>query len=61
MITQNFGSTGVAERTLDIYTAAVLAEKFVTHVDPKPSWRKQMERLSEVSCEAYRKVIQVSE
>jgi phosphoenolpyruvate carboxylase len=27
MITQNFGSIGIAERTLDIYTAAVLAEK----------------------------------
>ena len=27
MITQNIGSTGIAERTLDIYTAAVLAEK----------------------------------
>lgn len=27
MITQNFGSTGIAERTLDIYTAAVLAEQ----------------------------------
>ena len=25
MITQNFGSTGIAERTLDIYTAAVSA------------------------------------
>ena len=25
MITQNFGSTGIAERTMDIYTAAVLA------------------------------------
>jgi phosphoenolpyruvate carboxylase len=59
MITQNFGSIGVAERTLDIYTAAVLAEKFSTHVDPRAEWRAQMDRLSEISCEAYRKVIQV--
>ena len=50
-------STGIAERTLDIYTAAVLAEKFVDHVDPKPVWRKRMDTLSEVSCNAYRTVI----
>jgi phosphoenolpyruvate carboxylase len=57
MITQNFGSTGIAERTLDIYTAAVLAERFVTHVQPKPHWRKQMVKLSEISCESYRNLI----
>ena len=33
MITQNFGSTGIAERTLDIYTAAVLAEKVDDYSD----------------------------
>ena len=57
MITQNFGAPGIAERTLDIYTAAVLAEKFVDHVAPKPVWRKRMDTLSEVSCDAYRTVI----
>lgn len=58
MITQNFGSTGIAERTLDIYTAAVLAEKFVQHVDPKPEWRAIMAELSTVSCNAYRSMIE---
>jgi phosphoenolpyruvate carboxylase len=58
MITQNFGSTGIAERTLDIYTAAVLAEKFVDHVTPKPQWRKRMDTISEISCDAYREAIQ---
>lgn len=57
MITQNFGSEGIAERTLDIYTAAVLAEKFVTHVDPKPHWRARMDALSESSCASYRTAI----
>lgn len=54
MITQNFGSTGIAQRTLDIYTAAVLAEQFEEHVRPTDSWRKQMKRLSDKSCGVYR-------
>eukprot|EP01038_Epipyxis_sp_PR26KG_P004144 gene4144-5898_t len=57
MITQNFGSTGIAERTFDIYTAAVLAEQFTTHVDPKPQYRNQMARLSEISCDEYRSLL----
>lgn len=57
MITQNFGSTGIAERTLDIYTAAVLAEQFVTHVEPKPEWRRRMDCLSRVSCDNYRNLL----
>lgn len=54
MITKNFGAPAIAERTLDIYTAAVLREAFTTHVRPAPKWRKQMERISEVSCADYR-------
>jgi len=57
MITQNFGSPTIAERNLDIYTAAVLREKFVKHVQPKESWRKQMQRISDVSCADYRKLV----
>mmetsp|Transcript_2136 Transcript_2136/g.2901 ORF Transcript_2136/g.2901 Transcript_2136/m.2901 type:complete len:988 (+) Transcript_2136:165-3128(+) len=59
MIRQNFGSPGIAERTLDIYTAAVLREAFVRHVQPKESWRKQMKRISDVSCEDYRNMVRV--
>lgn len=58
MITQNFGSTGIAERTLDIYTAAVLAEKFVEHVEPKKEWRDHMKKLSASSCQTYRSLIE---
>lgn len=57
MITQNFGSPTIAERNLDIYTAAVLREAFVKHVEPSASWRKQMDRVSEVSCADYRKLV----
>jgi len=57
MITQNFNSPDIAERTLDIYTAAVLREAFVRHVLPTQPWRDQMQRLSDVSCNAYRDVV----
>jgi len=60
MITQNFGNPGTAERTLDIYTAAVLREAFVQHVEPKNHWRQQMERISDVSCENYRNLVRVN-
>jgi phosphoenolpyruvate carboxylase len=57
MITQNFGTVDVAERTLDIYTAAVCRESFMTHVDPSKVWRDQMDRIAEVSCMDYRAMV----
>ena len=57
MITQNFGQKAVAERTLDIFTAGVLAERFEERPEPKQEWRDSMERLSEISCAAYRKIV----
>mmetsp|Transcript_285 Transcript_285/g.463 ORF Transcript_285/g.463 Transcript_285/m.463 type:complete len:994 (-) Transcript_285:130-3111(-) len=54
MITQNFGAPLIAERTLDIYTAAVLGEAFTKHVEPTEKWRKQMARVSIDSCADYR-------
>lgn len=57
MITQNFGTIETAERTFDIYTAAVLREAFVKHVEPKEEWRTQMQRISKVSCDDYRELV----
>ncbi len=57
MITQNFGQKEIAERTLDLFTAGVLTEKFSERPEPKEEWVKAMERLSEVSCKAYRAVV----
>ena len=57
MITQNFGTPAQAERTLDIYTAAVLREKFTDHVVPKKEWLQQMERISNDSCASYRQLV----
>jgi phosphoenolpyruvate carboxylase len=59
MITQNFNSPEIAERTLDIYTAAILRESFYKHILPTKNWREQMQRVSDVSCEGYREVVRV--
>lgn len=61
MINQNFGHENRAERTLDIYTAAVCAEQFTQRPTPTPEWRKMMHRLSETSCDAYRKIVRGDE
>ena len=57
MIGQNFGSVEIAQRSLDIYTAALLRESFVKRVEPKKEWREQMQRVSDVSCAAYRSTV----
>ena len=57
MITQNFGQKAVAERTLDLFTAGVLAERFHEHTVPKQDWRDAMARLSKTSCETYRSIV----
>lgn len=57
MIMQNFGTVWVAERTLDIYTAAVCREAFVDHVIPSEKWTAQMEKVANVSCADYRQLV----
>ena len=57
MITQNFGHTTIAQRTLDTYTAAVLREKHYEHVNPTQEWRDAISEAAKVSCAAYRKMV----
>jgi len=57
MINQNFGHPNRAERTLDIYTAAVCAEKHTKRPTPTQEWREMMNKLSEISCKAYRNIV----
>lgn len=57
MIQQNFGTVYIAERTLDIYTAAVCREYFSKPFEPKDEWRKEMEHISTVSCDDYRHMV----
>lgn len=61
MINQNFGFNDRAERTLDIYTAAVLAEKLTKRDSPSQEYRDMMQKISDISCEAYRKVVRGDE
>ena len=57
MITQNFGQREIAERTLDLFTAGVLTEKFSEQPEPKDDWVIAMDRLSESSCKSYREIV----
>eukprot|EP00804_Cyclotella_cryptica_P020727 CCRYP_003522-RD/>CCRYP_003522-RD protein AED:0.08 eAED:0.08 QI:1038/1/1/1/1/0.88/9/144/747 len=57
MIRQNFGTKEISERSLDIYTSALLRESFTKRVEPKQEWRDQMDRISEISCAAYRHTV----
>lgn len=57
MIMQNFGTVWIAERTLDIYTAAVCREAFEEHVIPSSKWLAQMQKVSDKSCEDYRHLV----
>ncbi|KAL3935015.1 MAG: hypothetical protein SGBAC_009382 [Bacillariaceae sp.] len=61
MIQQNFGHGDRAERTMDVYTAAVLAEKVTKRDSPPKEWTDLMTELSDVSCEAYRKIVRHDE
>ncbi len=57
MVQAKFGMPAVAGRQMEVFSTAVL---LVTHSPPrsprKPEWRAHMERMSAISCEAYRDV-----
>lgn len=58
MITQNFGTQDIAQRTMDILLSGVLSESFKPMQAVKPEWKAAMQRMSTTSCEAYRAVVQ---
>lgn len=57
MISKNWGDKMAAERTMNIYTAAVLRDQFKQRPEPTAAWRENMAKMSEVSCEFYRSVV----
>lgn len=61
MIYQNFGHGDRAQRTMDIYTSAVLAEKLTKRPTPNAEWRTMMRTLADLSCDAYRRVVREDE
>jgi len=61
MINQNFGFEDRAERTLDLYTAAILAEQHIDRPLPSKEWKDMMDKLSQISCDAYRRIVRGDE
>lgn len=61
MINRNLGFGPRAERTMDIYTAAVLSEMLTKREAPSATWREMMAELSKTSCDAYRKIVRGDE
>lgn len=57
MIAKNYGDIEAAERTLDIFTAAILRDQFLQRPVPTKEWRTAMAAMSDVSCEFYRSVV----
>jgi phosphoenolpyruvate carboxylase len=57
MIQAEFGLTGIALRTLEIYTTATLDATLVPAAEPKPEWRDLMERMSDAAEKSYRRVV----
>lgn len=54
---QDFGLPGLARKTLETYTTAVLKADLTASVAVKPEWRGLMNRMSEVSCTKYREIV----
>ena len=54
MIQAKFGLPGLAERTLEVYTTAVLEATLAHAEPPRASWREAMRQMSGASRDAYR-------
>ncbi len=58
MIQTKFGLPGIAERTLEVYTTAVLQATLSEERPPRPEWRESMRSMSRASLYAYRDLVQ---
>ncbi|WP_299582292.1 phosphoenolpyruvate carboxylase [uncultured Microbulbifer sp.] len=57
MIRFKYGRPTVAAYNLEQYVAATLEATLMPPAQPRPEWRNQMERLTEVSVQSYREVV----
>ncbi|NLS13493.1 phosphoenolpyruvate carboxylase [Vibrio sp. SM6] len=57
MIRFKLGLPEVAVSSFNMYASAILEANLLPPPEPKQEWRAQMEQLSAISCEAYRKVV----
>ncbi|WP_444929452.1 phosphoenolpyruvate carboxylase [Microbulbifer sp. SSSA002] len=58
MIRFKYGRPSVAAYNLEQYVAATLEATLMPPAEPRPEWRAEMERLTEVSVSHYREVVQ---
>ena len=56
-IQARFGLPGIAVRTLEVYTTAVLEATLLPPAPPRPEWRATMDRLAATARDAYRAVV----
>ncbi|GAB5412997.1 MAG: phosphoenolpyruvate carboxylase [Congregibacter sp.] len=57
MIRTKLGMSGLAVKTLAVYTSAVLEAQVANPPAPQPAWRETMDRLAASSCNTYRGVV----
>lgn len=57
MIRTKLGMTGLAVKTLAVYTSAILEAQAAHPPEPSPEWRDTMQRLAANSCARYRAVV----
>ncbi len=57
MIRTKLGMTGLAVKTLALYTSAILEARTVSPPEPRPEWRELMDRVAQNSCDIYRGVV----
>jgi phosphoenolpyruvate carboxylase len=58
MIRTKLGMTGLAVKTLAVYTSAILEARTLHPPTPKNEWREIMDRLADRSCARYRATVQ---
>ncbi len=57
MIRTKLGWTSLAVKTLALYTDAICRANLLTPPAPQDDWRAMMDRLSDLSCTAYRRIV----
>lgn len=58
VIQARFGLPGVAARSLELYTTAVLEATLSPAAPPRAEWKQEMDRMADASRAAYRRVIE---
>jgi phosphoenolpyruvate carboxylase len=57
MIQAQFGLPEIAVRTLEVYTTATVNATLLQGTAPTPEWRQMMDRIADVTRQAYREVV----